>query len=97
MKNSLVGLAAVAVLAGGMPSSNFSNQVRSLQTQSGTTQKQSVSQGAQNRTTRRAMQLNAGSGSRGWQRRRGPGWTVRQVQRMATKARNIKRHRAACR
>ena len=37
------------------------------------------------------------SGSRGHQRRRGPGWTQAQVQRRARKAKNVRRHRAACR
>jgi hypothetical protein len=37
------------------------------------------------------------NGSRGWQRRRGPGWTQAQVQRMARKKRNQARHRKACR
>lgn len=35
------------------------------------------------------------SGSRGWERRAGPGWTNRHVQRMAAKKRNQARHRAA--
>ena len=36
------------------------------------------------------------SGSRGRQRRSGPGWTQAQVQRRARKARNVRRHRAHC-
>lgn len=36
-----------------------------------------------------------GFGSRGWQRRRGPGWSTRQVQRMARKRRNVLRNRRA--
>lgn len=37
------------------------------------------------------------SGSRGHQRRAGPGWSNRHVKRMAVKARNVKRHRARSR
>lgn len=33
--------------------------------------------------------------SRGRRRRRGPGWTQAHVQRLARKARNVKRHRAS--
>lgn len=36
-------------------------------------------------------------GSLGKERRSGPGWSQAQVQRRARKARNVKRHRAACR
>jgi hypothetical protein len=36
-------------------------------------------------------------GSRGSQRKRGPGWTQAHVKRMAAKKRNQQRHRAACR
>jgi hypothetical protein len=36
-------------------------------------------------------------GSRGSERRRGPGWTQAKVQRMARKKRNQQRHRKACR
>lgn len=38
--------------------------------------------------------FRGGSGSRGRERRSGPGWSNRHVKRMAVKARNVKRHRA---
>ena len=41
-----------------------------------------------------AIGTGYGSGSRGSQRRAGPGWSNRHVKRMAVKARNVKRHRA---
>jgi hypothetical protein len=36
-----------------------------------------------------------GSGSRGSERRRGPGWTNAHAKRVSVKARNVRRHRAA--
>jgi hypothetical protein len=44
----------------------------------------------------RRRQLDAGPYTYRSSRRRGPGWTVAQVRRMARKRRNQLRHRAAC-
>lgn len=44
----------------------------------------------------RRRQLAAGPAHNRSARRRGPGWTVAQVRRMARKRRNQARHRAAC-
>jgi hypothetical protein len=38
-----------------------------------------------------------GFGTRGSERRAGPGWTNRHAQRVAKKTRNVARHRKACR
>lgn len=45
----------------------------------------------------KAITMGFGLGSRGSQRRSGPGWTNAHAKRMAVKARNVKRHRASSR
>src|SRR5688572_2424895 len=99
-KNSL-GLAAAALAmaaAAGMgsvePASSVTNASQTNQSQ--------VQKGATNSTkaTKRStaqISYGGGFGSRGNERRRGPGWTQAHVQRMARKKRNQARHKKACR
>lgn len=99
MKKNLLGLAAVAALAA---ASMGSVSPAAQETQVTPQTQRQVEQGAikpTKATQRSTVQLNSGygSGSRGSERRRGPGWTHAHVQRMARKKRNQARHRKACR
>lgn len=81
MKRMNLALAAAIAMAGVAGGSAFEAKATAPRVQ--ITQRQ----------TKRQMLRDAGFGPS--YRRRGPGWTQAQVQRMAKKARNVKRNRRA--
>jgi len=98
MKKSLSHLAAMAIASAGMGGAMIApaQAVPTAQASHQTPAKQVPVQQDQQRMTRRVSRMVGGYiNTRGDTRRAGPGWSNKHVQRMATKARNVKRARAA--
>jgi len=94
---------AIMAAAGGMSQSSnpASNQI-ARETVASETMRISAQPAERNRAPAQnhlasMMMTGFGTGSRGHQRRSGPGWTQAQVQRRARKAKNVSRHRASLR
>lgn len=93
---SSAALALFAASAGGVIPQTVSAGTNVANQSQDSSNKQTPAPVEQKRTTRRVRALTGGyMATRGDFRRAGPGWSNRQVQRMATKARNVKRSRAS--
>lgn len=92
-------IASVAGLGGGgvVVTHDDMRSLRSVGSQNGPMQGGEVLKGAVDRRTSRVRVGSGGVFGGSYYRRAGYGWTNRHQQRVALKARNVKRHRAACR
>lgn len=104
MRKSLTGAMVAAMLAGitgvgpgGFPVHEEMRSLRSIGNQNGPQQGGEVLKGAVDRRTSRVRVGSGGVFGGSYFRRAGYGWTNRHQQRIALKARNVKRHRKACR
>ena len=98
MKKSLSSLAVLAIASAGMGGAIVApaQPVPVAQVSQQAPAKQVPAQQDIQRITKRVARMAGGYlMTRGDTRRSGPGWSNKHVQRMATKARNVKRHRAA--
>ncbi len=96
MAAALIGMA----LAGGMTAGNGSVRTVSAQESTNATQQQPAKPVRASTSFASVMHRvmgGYGSGSRGWQRARGPGWTNAHARRVARKARSVRAHRARSR
>jgi len=94
-------LAAMALIAGlgsmNMPAGNGDARTAQAQTNEAKSQPAERTKAPRGMPSLASIFGNLPKGSRGHQRRAGPGWSNRHVKRMAVKARNVKAHRARSR